>query len=176
MPKKGGKLRLCVDYRSLNSITKKNRAALPLIQEILDRLQSARFMTSIDLKDAYYSIGMKEGDEWKTAFRCRYGHFEFTVMPMGLVNAPATFQTYINEVLEGLVDVSCIAYLDDILIYSPDLETHQRHVIAVLQRLEREGLVVNVAKCEFHCEELGFLRFVVGRDGIRMEEKRVDAI
>ncbi|KJZ68290.1 hypothetical protein HIM_12319 [Hirsutella minnesotensis 3608] len=102
VPKKGGKLRLCVDYRGLNKVTRKNRAALPLISGILDRLGRAKLFTKLDLKDAYHRLRIREGDEWKTAFRCHYGHYEYQVMPFGLVNAPASFQQYINDALEGL--------------------------------------------------------------------------
>jgi hypothetical protein len=111
-PKKDGGLRLCVDYRGLNAITVKNRYPLPLISEIMDRVNGAQFFSKIDLKDAYYRIRMHEGDEWKTAFRTRYGHYEYLVMPMGLTNAPATFQAYISKALRGLVDDFCIVYLD----------------------------------------------------------------
>jgi len=95
VPKKDGSLRLCVDYRGLNKITVKNRYPLPLISEILDRASNAQCFSKIDLKDAYYRIRIKEGEEWKIAFRIRYGLYEFLVMPMGLTNAPATFQHYI---------------------------------------------------------------------------------
>lgn len=176
VPKKGGQLRLCVDYRGLNKVTKKNRAPLPLISEILDRLRGARWYTKVDLKDAYHRIRIRPGDEWKTAFRCRYGHFEYTVMPFGLANAPATFQTYINEAMSGLVDNICIVYLDDILIYSDDLASHQRHVRSVLERLEQFGLYANLAKCSFHQQEVGFLGFIVDNEGVKMEPSRVTAI
>ena len=105
VPKKGGGLRLSVDYRGLNRITVKNRTPLPLISETLDRLRSAKHFTQLDLKDAYHRLRIREGDEWKTAFRTRYGHFEYCVMPFGLSNAPATFQAYINQALVGVVDV-----------------------------------------------------------------------
>ena len=132
MPKRDGSLRLCVDYRGLNKVTIKNRYALPLISEILDRVAGAKYFSKIDVKDAYYRIRIQEGDEWKTAFRTRYGHFEYTVMPFGLTNAPATFQDYIHQALQGLVDTFCVAYLDDILIFSPDRESHTYHLHEVL--------------------------------------------
>ncbi|KAM0709942.1 hypothetical protein Q7P35_003986 [Cladosporium inversicolor] len=116
--KKDGSLRLCVDYRGLNAITKKNWHPLPLISETLDRLGYATVFSALDLKDAYHRIPIKRGDEWKTAFRTRYSHFEYCVMPFGLTNAPATFQAYINRAMAGLVDICCVVYLDDILVYS----------------------------------------------------------
>jgi len=126
VPKKDGTLRLCVDYRALNDVTIEDRCQIPLIGETLDRLRGASWYTSLDLKDAYHWIRVNAGDEWKTAFRTRYGHFEYLVMPFGLANAPATFQAYINRALAGLVDTICVVYLDDILIYthSEDLEVH----------------------------------------------------
>jgi len=127
-PKKDGGLRLCVDYRGLNAITVKNRYPLPLITEIMDRVTGAQYFSKIDLKDAYYRLRVKAGDEWKTAFRTRYGHYEFMVVPMGLTNAPATFQAYINKALRGLVDDFCIVYLDDILIFSKTKEEHEQYL------------------------------------------------
>lgn len=176
VPKKGGKLRLCVDYRALNRRTRKDRTPLPLITEILDRLSDSKVFTKLDLKDAYHRLRIREGDEWKTAFRTRYGHFEYTVMPFGLTNAPATFQAYINKALAGLVDIHCIVYLDDILIYSKDEAEHEQHVRSVLERLRQWHLFINLDKCEFHTEEVGFLGFVVSPEGIRMEADRVKAV
>ena len=124
VPKKGGELQLCIDYQGLNHLTIKNRYPLPLMGELMDRLSKAKRYTKLDLRNAYHRIRIREGDEWKTAFRTRYGHFEYQVMPFGLANAPATFQAHINQVLAGLVDVTCIVYLDDILIYSNDLMIH----------------------------------------------------
>ena len=148
VPKKDGSLRLCVDYRGLNKITVKNRYPLPLISEILDRLSGAKWFTKLDLRDAYHRIRIRKGDEWKTAFRTRYGHFEYTVMPFGLANAPATFQAYIHKALGGLVDVCCVVYLDDILIYSMSKAQHVRDVRAVLVRLRRYSLFIKLSKCE----------------------------
>ena len=102
----------------------------------MDRLRGAKIFIKLDLKDAYYRLRIWEGDEWKTAFRTRYGHFEYYVMPFGLSNAPATFQAYINHALVGLVDVTCVVYLDDILIYSENPEDHTKAVREVLERLE----------------------------------------
>ena len=136
VPKKGGKLRLCVDYRALNQITKKNQAPLLLIREILDQLSKAKVYTKLDLKDTYYQVHIKPGHEQKTAFCYRYSHFEYCVMPFGLVNVLVTFQTFINEVLGDLVDTICIVYLDDILIYLENKEEYTQHVHCVLERLQ----------------------------------------
>ena len=126
--KKDGSLRLCVDYRGLNKVSVKNRYPLPLISEILDRLSGSWYFSKIDVQDAYHRIRIKEGDEWKTAFRTRYGHFEYMVMPFGLTNAPATFQNYIHTALHGILDDFCIAYLDDILIFSKTRSEHTSHI------------------------------------------------
>ena len=176
VPKKDGTLRLCVDYRGLNNVTVKNRYPLPLIAEILDRLSGAQFFTKFDLRDAYHRLGIRKSDRWKTAFRTRYGQFEYLVMPFGLTNAPATFQSYINEALKGLTDYCCIAYMDDILIFSKTEEEHEAHVKAVLERLRWYKLFIKLSKCEFHVKEVDFLGFRVGANGISMDPSRVTAI
>ena len=105
-------------YGGLNRITKRDRYPLPLIGELLDRLRGCRFFTKIDLRSAYNLVRIREGDEWKTAFRTRYGHFQYVVMPFGLVNAPATFQHFLNDIFRNHLDQFVIVYLDDILIFS----------------------------------------------------------
>ena len=111
-----GKLRLVVDYRGLNAVTVKNRYPLPLIPEMLDRLNKAKIFTTIDLRNAYHQVRVKEGDECKTAFRCREGHFEFSVCPMGFTNAPAAFQCFMNDILREYLDLICVGILDDVII------------------------------------------------------------
>jgi transposase InsO family protein len=176
VPKKDGGLRLCVDYRALNRVTVKNRLALPLISEILDRLNGKKWLTKLDLKDAYYRIPVAAQDQWKTAFRTRYGHFEYLVMPFGLTNAPATFQAYINKALGSMVDVTCVVYLDDILIFSETREDHVEHVKEALERLRRYGLYANPVKCKLFQENVDFLGFIVGVDGIQMDPERIKTI
>jgi transposase InsO family protein len=174
--KKDGSLRLCVDYRGLNNVTVKNRHPLPLINESLDRLALARWFTLLDLREAYHRLRIKEGDEWKTAFRTRYGHFEYLVVPFGLTNAPAAFQAYINKALVGLLDVVCIVYLDDILIFSKDEEEHEKHVRLVLERLRQAQLFVNLDKSRFHERQCEYLGYLVTPEGIKLDEKRVKTI
>jgi len=111
-------MRLCVDYRGVNAVTVKDRHSLPLNTEMLDRFSRAKIFTKLDLRDVYQRLRIKAGDEWKTAFRTRYGHYAYLVMPFGLTNAPATFQRYIHRALAGLLDTVCVVYLDDILIFS----------------------------------------------------------
>jgi hypothetical protein len=123
--KKDRNLRLYINYRSLNKITIKNRHPLPLIREILNRLNGAAIYTKLDLKKAYYKIRIKKEDEWKTAFKTRCGHFEYKIMPFDFANTPATFQAYINKALTDLINISCVTYLNNILIYSINRAEHQ---------------------------------------------------
>jgi hypothetical protein len=123
--KKNGSLRLYVDYRDLNKITIKNRYSFPLIEKILNRLNEIIIYTKFDLKEIYYKIRIKKGDEWKTAFKIKYSHFEYKVMPFNLANTPAIFQAYINKALTGLINISCVVYLDNILIYSINRAEYQ---------------------------------------------------
>jgi hypothetical protein len=118
--KKDGSLRLCVDYPGLNKITKKNQYPLPLISGLLDRLCTGKIFTKLDLRGAYNLLKIHSGDEWKTIFRTRYGHFEYTVMPFGLTNAPAVFQHLMNDIFREYMDEFVVVYLDDILIFSKD--------------------------------------------------------
>ena len=174
--KADGSLRFCVDYRKLNDLTIKNRYALPLISELFDRLKNAKYFTRLDMADAYNQLRIALGDEWKTAFRTRYGHYEYLVMPFGLTNAPASFQAYANDCLREFLDVFCVVYLDDVLIFSDTLEEHVGHVKQVLSRLRKYGLTCKLKKCEFHSTSLSFLGFVISPDGISMEPDRVAAI
>lgn len=174
--KPGGGLRFCVDYRGLNAITIKNRYPLPLIQETLSRLSKARFFTKLDVVSAFNRIRVKEGQEWMTAFNTRYGLFESLVMPFGLSNAPATFQARINEVLRPFLDRFCTAYIDDILIYSDDLQSHRTHVKSVLEVLEKAGLQLDVKKCEFETTEVTYLGMIISTTGVRMDPSKVDTI
>src|SRR3954464_15282953 len=123
---------MCVDYRALNKQTIKNRYPLPRIDEMLDRLYKARFFSKIDLRSGYHQIRIKEEDIPKTAFRTRYGHFEFMILPFGLTNAPATFQILMNDVFRGMLDEYVIIYLDDILIFSNTYGDHLKHLEDVL--------------------------------------------
>jgi hypothetical protein len=152
-----------VDYRGLNKVTIKDRTPLPLMTELRERLAKAKWFTLLDLKNGYNLIRIKEGDEWKTAFRTRYGLFEYTVMPFGLCNAPGTFQSMINDVLRDLLDAGTVVYIDDILIYSENEEEHKRLVKEVLTRLKQAGLCASLANSKFHVQEVEYCHGV-GRD------------
>jgi Reverse transcriptase (RNA-dependent DNA polymerase)/RNase H-like domain found in reverse transcriptase/Retroviral aspartyl protease len=174
--KKGGDLRPCVDYRGLNEMTVKNRYPLPLISELLDRLGSARVFTKIDLRGAYNLVRIKPGDEWKTAFRTRFGHFEYLVMPFGLTNAPAVFQDLMNAIFRDVLDIFVIIYLDDILVFSPDQEAHDKHVLFVLERLRKNNLYGKLSKSEFDKHSIEFLGFVVTTSGVEMSQEKISAV
>jgi len=171
--KKNGKLRPCIDYRKLNDITIKNRYPLPNIGELRDRLAHAKIFTALDLRGAYNLVRMKEGEEWKTAFRTRYGHYEYLVMPFGLTNAPATCQALMNNVLRAHLDIFVIVYLDDILIYSQNEKEHEEHVQTVLTLLRQHDLLLDPDKCKWHQEEVEFLGCMVGRNRVRMSEDKI---
>ena len=174
--KADGSLRLCVDYRKLNKITRKDRYPLPLILGQLDWLRSAKIFTKLDLRVGYSNVRIAEGDEWKTAFRTRYGTFEYMVMPFGLTNAPATFQRFMNDIFSDLLDVCVVVYLDDILIYSEDPAKHPDHVREVLAQLRENDLFCKPEKCEFHTDRIEFLGYVVSPDGVSMDEKKIKTI
>ena len=174
--KKDGSLRLVVDYRGLNKVTIRNRYALPLISSLLERVNGAKFFTKIDLRGAYNLVRIRPGDEWKTAFRTRYGHFEYTVMPFGLTNAPAVFQHMANDIFRDLLDICLIIYLDDLLIYSKTQEEHDSHVLLVLKRLRENGLYAKLEKCSFDCKQVEFLGYVISSKGISMDPAKVKAV
>lgn len=177
VPKKGGKLRMVIDFRRLNNITIKNRYPLPNIEEMKDRLEGAKWFTKVDLRDAFYAVRMAEGEEWKTAFRTRYGLYEFLVMPMGLTNAPATCQQVVNDALRDLLDITVIAYMDDILVFTNgSREQHARDVNAMFERLEKIGFKTAPEKCKFFRKEVDFLGFIVSTTGIRMDPDKIKSI
>jgi hypothetical protein len=147
-----------------------------LISELLNRLGYIKVFSKLDLRDAYHRLRIKEGDEWKTAFKTRYSLFEYIVIPFGLTNAPTTFQAYIHKALRHLVDSICIVYLNDILIYSKYKEEHEQHVKLVLQKLRDYALYAEPSKCTFHTKEVEFLGFVVTISAVTMDENRVRSI
>ena len=174
--KKDGSLRLCVDYRGLNKITRKDRYPLPLVSDLLDAPRKARIYTKIDLRHAYNLVRIAPGDEWKTAFRTRYGSFEWRVMPFGLSNAPAAFQRFVNEVFADMLDVCVVVYLDDILIYSDNPDDHRKHVKEVLRRLRKHRLYARADKCEFHKDSVEYLGYILSADGLTMSDDKVRTI
>lgn len=176
--KPGGGLRFCVDYRGLNKITRKDRYPLPLIYETLQNISRAKWFTKLDVKAAFYKLRVAEGDEWKTAFRTRYGLYEWLVTPFGLANAPSTFQKYINWVLRDYLDVFCSAYIDDVLIYTNGSRArHRKHTRQVICALRDAGLQLDITKCEFEVTTTKYLGFIISSgSGISMDPEKVEAI
>jgi RNase H-like domain found in reverse transcriptase/Reverse transcriptase (RNA-dependent DNA polymerase)/Integrase zinc binding domain len=174
--KKEGTLRLCVDYRALNKNTIKNRYPLPRIEDLMDRLGGSCFFTKIDLHSGYHQIRIKEEDVHKTAFRTRYGHYEFLVMPFGLTNAPATFMTLMNDIFREYLDQFVIIYLDDILIYSKTKGEHMQHVNLVLRKLRENRLYGKLSKCEFFKEEVEYLGHYISSQGISVDQQKINAV
>ena len=174
--KKDGSLRLCVDFRRLNALTRKDKYPLPLISDLLDSPRKAKVFTKIDLRHAYHLVRIAPGDEWKTSFRTRYGSFEWLVMPFGLTNAPAAFQRFLNTIFADLLDVFVVIYLDDILIFSADEKEHVHHVSEVLRRLRQHGLFANGKKCTFHTDSVDYLGHIIGSDGLKMDSEKVKVI
>jgi len=176
VPKPDGSLRLCVDYRNLNKLTILNKYPLPLMDEVRDRVAGAKVLTQLDLKDRYHLSRMRKGDEHKTAFHTRYGQYEYKVMPFGLVNAHATFQTIMNKILREFLDHRVVVYLDDILIYSENMEDHIKLAQKVLDRLEQHDLAVSLKKSVFHQEEVEFLGYIVKTRGVTMSDRKVQSV
>ncbi|KAL4027795.1 hypothetical protein IC575_010985 [Cucumis melo] len=147
--KKDGSMRLCIDYRELNKVTVKNRYPLPRIDDLFDQLQGATVFSKIDLRSGYHQLRIRDGDIPKTAFRSRYGHYEFVVMSFGLTNAPAVFMDLMNRVFKDFLDSFVIVFIDDILIYSKTEAEHEEHLHQVLETLRANKLYAKFSKCEF---------------------------
>jgi len=176
VPKPDGRLRLCVDHRNLNELTLLNKYPLPLMEELRDRVAGGKEFTKHHLKDGYHLILMRKGDEPKTAFRTRYRQYEYKVMPFGLVTAPATFQAMMNKILREFLDHGVVVYLDNILIYSENMEHHINLVQKVLDGLEQHDLAVSLKKSVFHQEEVEFLGYIVKTSGVTMSDRKVKRV
>ncbi|XP_061999269.1 uncharacterized protein LOC133716595 [Rosa rugosa] len=174
--KKDDTLRLCIDYRKLNKVTVKNKYPLPRIDDLFDQLRGAKVFSKIDLRTGYHQLRIRESDVPKTAFRSRYGHYEFVVMPFGLTNAPAAFMDLMNRVFRPYLDRFVIVFIDDILVYSKSDELHIKHLKLVLRTLREARLYAKLSKCEFWLNSIGFLGHVVSAEGVSVDPQKVEAV
>ena len=163
--KKDGTLRMCIDYWQINKVIVKNKYPLQRIEDLFDQLKGAGVFSKIDLRSGYYQMIVKEVDVLKTAFRTRYGHYEFMVMPLGLTNAPAAFMDLMNKVFRPYVDQFVVVFIDDILVHSKDAQEHEQHLKIVLQTLREKKLYAKLSKCEFWLKEVSFLGHIVSAEG-----------
>ncbi|GMI67523.1 hypothetical protein HRI_000421600 [Hibiscus trionum] len=174
--KKDGTMRMCIDYRQLNKLTIKNRYPLPRIDDLFDQFRGAAVFSKTDLRSGYYQLKVKDVDVPKTAFRTRYGHYEFLVMPFGLTNAHAAFMDMMNRVFHEYLDKFVMVFIDDILVYSRTEEEHEGHLRIVLQALLENQLYAKLSKCEFWRREVVFLGHVVSAEGIRVDPQKIEAV
>ncbi|GJQ92666.1 putative reverse transcriptase domain-containing protein [Tanacetum coccineum] len=174
--KKDGSFRMCIDYRELNKLTVKNRYPLPRIDDLFDQLQGSSIYSKIDLRSGYHQLRVREQDIPKTAFRTRYGHYEFQVMPFGLTNAPAVFMDLMNRVCKPYLDKFVIVFIDDILIYSKNEKEHEEHLKAILGLLKEEKLYAKFSKCDFWIPKVQFLGHVIDSRGIHVDPAKIESI
>src|SRR5205085_1516295 len=174
--KKDGEIRFCIDYRKLNGYTKIDSHPLPRIDDTIDALQGMQYFTTVDCASGYWQVEMNEKDKEKTAFITHEGLYEWNVMPFGLCNAPATFQRLMQEVLDDLIYTKVLVYIDDIIIYSKTFEQHLQDIEEVFGKLKKAMLKLKLEKCDFIKNEVKFLGYVVGKDGIKADEDKIKKV
>ncbi|TYK27271.1 pol protein [Cucumis melo var. makuwa] len=174
--KKDGTLILCIDYGQLNKVTIRNKYPLPRIDDLFDQLRGAALFSKIDLRSGYHQLKVRESDIVKTAFRTRYGHYEFRVMTFCLTNAPADFMDLMNRIFHQYLDHFVIVLIDDILVYSVDRESNEEHLRIILQTLRDKQLYANFGKCEFWLEQVVFLGHVVSAKRVSVNPQKVEAV
>ena len=174
--KKYDTLRLYIDYRKLKRVTVKNKYPLPRIDDLFDQLKGARYFSKTDLRTGYHQLRVREEDVPKTAFRIRYGHFEFLVMPFALINALTAFMGLMNRVFHAYLGRFVIVFVDDILIYSRSLEEHKQHLVTTLKTLRRHQLYGKLDNSEFWLTKVNFLGHVVSETRIVVDHSKVEAV
>lgn len=174
--KKDGSFRLCIDYRELNKVTIKNKYPLPRIDDLLDQLQGATVFSKFDQRSGYHHLRIREEDIPRTAFRTRYGHYEFVVMPFGLTNAPAVFMDSMHRCFNQYLDKFVVVFIDDIQIYSPSKGVHEEHLRIVLSILRQNQLYAKLSKCDFWLKEVAFLGHVINEKGVMVDPQKIEAV
>jgi hypothetical protein len=176
VPKPDGSLRFCVDYRKLNAITVPDTYPLPRMDECIDSLGEAAIFTTLDCNSGYWQIPVDPADRDKTTFTSHYGIYRFIRLPFGLRNAPGTFQRAVDIILSGVKWKTCLVYLDDVIVFSSSREAHMRHVDEALTLLERAGLSLKLAKCQFFKDTVNYLGHVIRPGRLGVAEKNTEAL
>ncbi|GKE77501.1 putative reverse transcriptase domain-containing protein, partial [Tanacetum coccineum] len=174
--KKDGSFRMCIDYRELNKLTVKNRYPLPMIDDLFDQLQGSSVYSKIDLRSGYHQLRVRDEDIPKTAFRTRYGHYKFQMMPFGLTNEPAVFMDLMNRVCKPYLDKFMIVFIDDILIYSRNKEEYANHLRIILELLKKEKLYAKFSKCDFWIHIVQFLGHLIDSQGLHVDPTKIKAV
>ncbi|GKA75283.1 putative reverse transcriptase domain-containing protein [Tanacetum coccineum] len=174
--KKDGSFQMCIDYQELNKLTMKNRYPLPKIDDLFDQLQGSSVYSKIDLRSSYHQLRVREEDIPKTAFRTRYGHYEFQVTPFGLTNTPAVFMDLMNRVCKPYLDKFMIVFIDDILIYSKNKQEHEEHLKLISELLKKEQLYAKFSKCEFWIPKVQFLGHMIDSQGVHVDPAKIEFI
>ena len=167
---------MVIDYRALNKLTIKNRYSLPRIDDLFDQLAGSCVFSSLDLAQGYHQIRISEEDVPKIAFRMPFGHYQFKVLSFKLTNAPATFQGVMNRIFERYLGKFMLVYLDDILVFSKNQEEHLEHLRKVFDILRKNKIYAKLTKCHFAKEELEYLGHVVGKDGIKVDPRKIETV